>query len=72
MIARLADIERRMPDLGLLQLAAPLHDPAVPRVDVLVSRNMQWAENLDSRQDDYADCWSGLEKRFDLKRREPK
>jgi hypothetical protein len=44
MIARLADIERRMPDLGLLQLAAPLHDPAMPRVDVLVSRNTQWAE----------------------------
>jgi homogentisate 1,2-dioxygenase len=35
-------------------------------------RVTQWAENLDSRQDDYADCWSGLEKRFDLKRREPK
>jgi Homogentisate 1,2-dioxygenase C-terminal len=26
-------------------------------------RVTQWAENLDSRQDDYADCWSGLEKK---------
>jgi homogentisate 1,2-dioxygenase len=35
-------------------------------------RVTQWAENLESRQDDYADCWSGLKKHFDPKRREPK
>jgi homogentisate 1,2-dioxygenase len=34
-------------------------------------RVTQWAENLDSRHNDYADCWSGLTKRFDLKQREP-
>jgi homogentisate 1,2-dioxygenase len=34
-------------------------------------RVTQWAENLDSRHDDYADCWSRLTKRFDLKQREP-
>ncbi len=26
----------------------------------------QYASNLSTRQDDYADCWSGLKKRFDL------
>ncbi len=26
-----------------------------------------YASNLPTRQDDYADCWSGLKKRFDLK-----
>lgn len=25
-------------------------------------RVTQWAENLDSRRDNYADCWSGLKK----------
>jgi homogentisate 1,2-dioxygenase len=29
-------------------------------------RVTQWAENLDSRHGNYADCWSGLTKRFDL------
>jgi homogentisate 1,2-dioxygenase len=35
-------------------------------------RVTKWAEELSSRQDDYADCWIGLEKHFDPKRREPK
>ena len=26
----------------------------------------RYASNLPTRQDDYADCWSGLQKRFDL------
>ena len=31
-----------------------------------------YAAGLDSLQDDYIDCWSGLKKHFDPKRREPK
>ena len=31
-----------------------------------------YAAGLDSRQDNYADCWSGLKKLFDPNRREPK
>ncbi|HXL67219.1 MAG TPA: homogentisate 1,2-dioxygenase [Xanthobacteraceae bacterium] len=32
-------------------------------------RVTKWAAELPSRQDDYADCWQGLDKRFDPKRR---
>ncbi|HEV2000829.1 MAG TPA: homogentisate 1,2-dioxygenase [Xanthobacteraceae bacterium] len=32
-------------------------------------RVTKWAAELPSRQDDYADCWQGLGKRFDPKRR---
>jgi homogentisate 1,2-dioxygenase len=34
-------------------------------------RVTQYAAGLDTRQDDYADCWTGLNKRFDPNRREP-
>lgn len=30
-----------------------------------------WAGKLDTLQNDYSDCWNGLEKRFDPTRREP-
>jgi homogentisate 1,2-dioxygenase len=32
-------------------------------------RVTKWAAELPNRQDDYADCWQGLGKRFDPKRR---
>jgi homogentisate 1,2-dioxygenase len=32
-------------------------------------RVTKWAAELPSRQEDYADCWQGLDKRFDPKRR---
>lgn len=35
-------------------------------------RVTRYAAGLDSLQDDYIDCWSGLKKHFDPKRREPK
>jgi len=31
-----------------------------------------WAAKLDSLQDNYIDCWAGLKKHFDPKRKEPK
>ncbi len=34
-------------------------------------RVTKYAAGLDSLQDDYVDCWSGLKKHFDPKRREP-
>ena len=35
-------------------------------------RVTKYAATLDTLQDNYIDCWSGLQKRFDPKRREPK
>jgi homogentisate 1,2-dioxygenase len=35
-------------------------------------RVTRYAATLDTRQDDYIDCWGGLEKHFDPDRREPK
>jgi homogentisate 1,2-dioxygenase len=34
-------------------------------------RVTKYAADLDSRQDNYADCWSGLKKRFNANRRDP-
>ena len=34
-------------------------------------RVTKYAAGLDTRQDDYVDCWKGLKKHFDPKRREP-
>jgi homogentisate 1,2-dioxygenase len=31
-----------------------------------------YAAGLETRQDDYADCWKGLKKHFDPNRREPR
>jgi homogentisate 1,2-dioxygenase len=35
-------------------------------------RVTQYAAMLDTLQDNYVDCWSGLKKHFDPNRREPK
>ena len=35
-------------------------------------RVTRWAEDLESRQDNYIDCWTGLKKHFDPNRREPR
>jgi homogentisate 1,2-dioxygenase len=35
-------------------------------------RVTKYAAELESRQDDYIDCWNGLKKHFDPKRREPR
>lgn len=34
-------------------------------------RVTRWAEQLESRQDNYIDCWAGLKKHFNPNRREP-
>jgi homogentisate 1,2-dioxygenase len=34
-------------------------------------RVTKYAAELGTRQDDYIDCWAGLDKRFDPKRRQP-
>jgi homogentisate 1,2-dioxygenase len=35
-------------------------------------RVTKYAAGLKTRQDDYVDCWKGLKKHFDPKRREPR
>jgi homogentisate 1,2-dioxygenase len=34
-------------------------------------RVTKYAADLETRQDDYADCWAGLKKHFDPGRRDP-
>jgi homogentisate 1,2-dioxygenase len=57
---------------GFVPGGMSLHNMMLPHgPDSDAFRHAKYAAAIETRQDDYVDCWAGLKKRFDPNRRDP-